>query len=801
MKKRYYSLALFAILALAPLTAQSAPPRNPYQDYQRMLKTTAAAAALGLGAYRFYQWYTQPPVQIQPAIAPQQPVAIPAPFSTPPQRGPTTTSQQPVSKGYIGIPGLDEDIDIKQQQDEFKKYERQQPVAIPPLASTTTPPRHKFPGKQSAEILHQQSVVAIPKGYTPKVIKQQRAGIPPPARTAPPPRPHKFSGKQSAIAPQQQPSTSTTPPITQAPSRAPVSYKYVTTKKERNIGWLTDTQTGQSVLVNIGRNTDISTISSCNAIRFVSPSAPGTPLPKGLFFWKTDAQPNFVNTISQLLPVPVRAKPNTRKFTFQRDVYKDYKNPWDPKRKTSYTFPTLNIRSWCLRGVSQKLAPATTVPARKIVRYTPPASQIFRIKFFDDIVGYPENNFRAKLGWNLNNKALNNWHDSQKSGWIKAYPRRAAIFQGKLEVKTVGALKSATQNIQSLGKPKLRIRVQDPKYLQGADIRFIQANPTNKDAVFQVASTLWGPLEGGMIMPDATLDGMLYAPVQGEEASIATAGATIWRKYFMPTYNVQFRKSPYYYLLENTGKFNKIVWRQRGPYIDWDALTEYRHNANDINNVSIGFHSDIVVTSGYGHGKDKLDQQTRLPIYLNTDGSIDLKRTQIITQVFVAAMNLKGLREKYKLTPQAIQAAQLVLTADYLGTVLTAAYLKKPKVFFTMVGAGSFQNEVNWLYLAIKKTTDDIQKYGLNVTILYRPDKPRGQTAPKRDAITDATFIKNLVTTKDYIEGTTGLLEQTQNLIDEYAKAIYQHTAKPRDQTFKNNASRLAQQLNALLDN
>ena len=367
-------------------------------------------------------------------------------------------------------------------------------------------------------------------------------------------------------------------------------------------------------------------------------------------------------------------------------------------------------------------------------------------------------------------------------------------------MKRPSELQSATQNIQPLGRPKLRIRVQDPNNPQGADIRFIQANPTNKDAVFQVASTLWGPLEGGMIMPNAKLDGMLYAPVQGEEASIATAGATIWRKYFMPTYNVQFGKTPYYYLLENTGKFNKIVWGQRGPYIDWNALTRYNHNANDINNVSIGFHSDIVVTSGYGQGRAQQDQQTRLPIYWNTDGSMDLKRTQIITQVFVAAMNLKGLREKHKLNRQAIQAAQLVLNADYLGTVLAAAYLKKPKVFFTMVGAGSFQNEVSWLYWAIRKTADDIQKYGLDVTILYRPDKTRGQTAPPRNATTDATFIKKLVTTKDYIEGTR-LQGQTQNLIDQYTAAIYQYTANPGNLTLKNNASRLAQQLNALLDN
>ncbi len=114
--------------------------------------------------------------------------------------------------------------------------------------------------------------------------------------------------------------------------------------------------------------------------------------------------------------------------------------------------------------------------------------------------------------------------------------------------------------------------------------------------LFQIASTPFGPLEGGMAMQSSFLENMFPHAVQGEEACVATAGAAFWRKYCM---------GEPHYLLKNLR--NKLPMHghftadsRHKVSIDKKALEDYSYDPDDIQKVCIGLHTDVVVTSGYG---------------------------------------------------------------------------------------------------------------------------------------------------------------------------------------------------------
>ena len=105
----------------------------------------------------------------------------------------------------------------------------------------------------------------------------------------------------------------------------------------------------------------------------------------------------------------------------------------------------------------------------------------------------------------------------------------------------------------------------------------MQANPQYKNAVFQLASTPYGLLEGGVYPQHAYLSHMLAGPTQGEEASIVTAAASIYRKYFFPSQC-------------SVKGFTKCC----------NLGAHYNSREHNIEDVMVGLHDNIVVTSGYG---------------------------------------------------------------------------------------------------------------------------------------------------------------------------------------------------------
>jgi hypothetical protein len=460
---------------------------------------------------------------------------------------------------------------------------------------------------------------------------------------------------------------------------------------------------------------------------------------------------------------------------------------------------------------------------------------IERKDFVPDILGIPEQTFRKKARWS--NKGLR--YKPQANGrltnlpfditniipnrplprdviaWIKQYPRRAALFQGEFSYTTVDALARQINNKapkQIFNRAQFTLRLHNPEDPRPTDIRFLQADPDNKYSSFQIASTFFGPLEGGIILFDSPVGymnshdkGMFHGAAQGEEASISAGAATLYRKYFMPTQRINSGEGfGYYYLLhdirDNKNR-KKLPWDIYGKFaaLDKNAVQNYYPAFiqqdltvfnNDVFHVGIGNHTNVVVTSGYGTFNGikptEFDEQARMNITVDLDtGTIVPEKTQLIHQIFSAAYSLRGTKRKIKLNEKTF--ARMVLQGSYLGNV-KAAYLNAlqfgpGKLFLTLMGAGAFENKIEWVSEAIKLVENDIINYGLDVILLYRTDAHK----PHRKLDTDKQFLLDMITMMDHINGThLSSNGQLLNYIDQYLQATFKSPDQKAEAQYAN---------------
>jgi hypothetical protein len=407
--------------------------------------------------------------------------------------------------------------------------------------------------------------------------------------------------------------------------------------------------------------------------------------------------------------------------------------------------------------------------------------------FFQDIVGMDEATFRKQYSWNTNTGKLDTFKLDQKDAWIKAYPRRAAIWQGNFEFLTNGDLdkKLEQKKFPAQSKGSFKILIHNPNKPELTDVRYLIEQPGNYNAVFQVASTFWGPLEGGMARHEALISNMFPAAAQGEIISVCTAAATIYRKYFM---------EKIFYLLENLLGAASYKTGKYGQYIPKGYIQDFRYawnqenydtkqQANDIAKVGLGVHSNIVASLGQTNRPfkkpDGNELQKRLSIDLNADRiTVNINKTQIVNLIFSSAYNLRDS----KIFPDndlnqrwLINFCTMILKGSYLGTLKSAAYLGKTKVYLTLMGASAFRNKMAWLADAMNNSEfkDIIKKAGLEVILVYRPEP--GKTWRNKEE--DIGFLKQMFSIADNINGTT-LAKNTilENNLNIYLDNVY---AKP----------------------
>ncbi len=255
------------------------------------------------------------------------------------------------------------------------------------------------------------------------------------------------------------------------------------------------------------------------------------------------------------------------------------------------------------------------------------------------------------------------------------------------------------------------------------DVAALQADPANKDAVFQVASNFNGLEAGGN--PDAGL--MIYLSrdyfVQGETAAISAAPGLIYRMYYIPfrdaegtTYYGQSKERQINFLANFSSAANE---KERIPVIngypdDNDTVLEHFNKMNDnqlhiySGVVNIGVQEGVQVTHGLSKLKNEQPEQGRITRWAPVTNP-----EQYINQVFSAAYMVKGAASQYE------NVARMILQASYEGVLKYAFFYDKKKVFLTLIGGGVFNNPIEWIAEALIKAVREFTDKGdMEITLV-----------------------------------------------------------------------------------
>jgi hypothetical protein len=529
-----------------------------------------------------------------------------------------------------------------------------------------------------------------------------------------------------------------------------------------------------------------------NSIIFVHPANPNVPLPKGLYlwqsgwdFWKGGKKPHQVDGLILKAGFEQSEQNNYFKnlycsgstgqgvgnslFRFADTTMKVWTSTKDNKvwvaTDARHDYPSLeveNIFKWDKRDKD-----AAELPV--------PENRFFRQGLFYGIMGVTEEYFRElsrdqfgkvrlphtmfPLPWEVENQELE-----------KYFPGRSLVPRPETFkiLKLQDLYTQAKELLQKTpdGKGKLSIingyeLFEQMNARQATDIRFLQSQSENVDAVFQLASN-FNDLEGGVGDPTHLVESMMYRPAQGEEACLATLGAAILRKYWINEIKpINILQDLPHVEVNAVGRIIKITQK----------LTEA-----DIPKIAVGLQQDVPVSSGYFRGFSG-----RYPGYENIEDSSVKDRVtflyksgavvsgrdplnifnsvvapQNINQVFTAALDV-NMKNKGAINDP--QSAQILLKAAYQGTLLAAAVSGKKKLFLTLVGAGAFKNELEWINNALESnfTVDGrmitlaeiIARAGLEVIIVIHSD-PRPDRV--QDIIKRKDFIKRLVALNDTVQ-------------------------------------------------
>lgn len=228
---------------------------------------------------------------------------------------------------------------------------------------------------------------------------------------------------------------------------------------------------------------------------------------------------------------------------------------------------------------------------------------------------------------------------------------------------------------------------------KNVDIAALQADPQNKNALFQVASNL-DCLEADGGKKFHINDYVAYK-TQGEIAVLSALPGIIDRMYLQPDIR----------LLKNFVWNGKRVPLSAG-YFPYYSLMEEQFGSmtkddilNAASRVCVGVQHNVHVVSG-----------ARKSCMMKKDGFYCLHaqkindHTQVITQVLTAALDPyynDTSTQGYK------NFARVLLHAAYKGTLDVARILGIKKIYLTLVGGGVFKNDYSWISEAIVAAVND----------------------------------------------------------------------------------------------
>lgn len=350
-----------------------------------------------------------------------------------------------------------------------------------------------------------------------------------------------------------------------------------------------------------------------------------------------------------------------------------------------------------------------------------PFGQALREDFFQDLFGIPEKSFSNLTDTYLKAVIFQGTYQNRpvymlkKPYELKINPDSVSkTYQaGYVEILTIDALRNKTKIIEqsNSGEGTLSVIGVDFSNKESAcaayvDIGALQADSNNKDCVFQAASNFnilefVNAEQTPETQPLSTYPGDI---TQGPFAAISAAPGTVLRHYFMyhdnNTTPQQWRqtKDKQVNLLDQTGIAVK------NGYVQFES-TDFNALATDlVGKIKVAYHRDVQVTFGQN--------------FLKTGTHAVVKdQSQIIDQVYTAAVDFGKDNAQFKNNKQALLVAQAVLDAAYEGTIRAAYAHGKKKVFLTLIGGGVFANSPEMIAAAIEKQIDFIKQSGMSVVL------------------------------------------------------------------------------------
>lgn len=319
-----------------------------------------------------------------------------------------------------------------------------------------------------------------------------------------------------------------------------------------------------------------------------------------------------------------------------------------------------------------------------------------RSAFVEDVLGVSEKEFRTDDA--LARKAWRN------PGLIQNLSNGKVYKAGTLALPTLASLRARTTEGSggSSGRLSVLCGVND---LSKVDVGHLQAQPENRNAVFQVASNFNG-LELMNMYDDRAMTEVghyIHDRTQGPFASISAAPGLLMRHYY-PFCHPDLPVSR---------------WRQQydGPQIELLGKTPLKVvngyislQAEDLEkpfsegDIKVCNHRDIQVTFGGVRGSEH---------------AVVEDPNQTVDQVFTATADLMGTnRHLFAQSPDEMESlVKKLLLAAYEGTLRSALDAGRARVYLTLIGGGVFANPAGWIVDTILSQVPLIVDSGLTVVV------------------------------------------------------------------------------------
>jgi hypothetical protein len=251
-----------------------------------------------------------------------------------------------------------------------------------------------------------------------------------------------------------------------------------------------------------------------------------------------------------------------------------------------------------------------------------------------------------------------------------------------------------------------------------ADVRSLHADPTNANAMFQVASQ-FNLLEmtSPSVTPERGVGIYENDRTQGPACAISCGAGTIYRNYFADvegqigqTADKQIDCSAD--LGVALGNTNRRLWKMQNGYLfpSDKGLAEIARTIQSASEAE----------------RDVLLGHLRIGLQIDADVTLD-GASHRVSQAYCSALPVAYGRQP---TDQWTEFAKLVLDAAYEATFAAAVsnatkHFGNPIVYLTLLGGGVFGNRDRWIIDAIKRAFRKYIHHGLDVRVVsYSRSKP-----------------------------------------------------------------------------